>query len=107
MRQTAMIVEGVLLDEALTVTFAELEQLCGATTQALGRLVDEGVLHPLGRDPDEWRFSGEEIRRARRLLRLQRDLDLNLAGAALALDLLEEIEALRTRLRVLERHIGV
>ena len=33
--------------------------------------------------------------------RLQRDLGLNLAGAALALELLEEIDALRARLQAL------
>jgi len=34
-------------------------------------------------------------------LRLQRDLGLNLAGAALALELLDEVEALRAQLRVM------
>jgi chaperone modulatory protein CbpM len=34
-------------------------------------------------------------------LRLQHDFDIDLAGAALALDLLDEIEALRARLRAL------
>lgn len=35
------------------------------------------------------------------VLRLRRDLGLNLAGAAQALQLLDEVEALRERLRVL------
>ena len=34
--------------------------------------------------------------------RLQRDLGLNLAGVALALELLDEIEALRSRISALE-----
>jgi chaperone modulatory protein CbpM len=34
-------------------------------------------------------------------LRLQRDLDIDLAGAALALELLDEIESLRARLRAM------
>jgi len=37
--------------------------------------------------------------RARRALRLQRDLEIDLTGAALAVELLDEIESLRTRLR--------
>jgi len=35
-------------------------------------------------------------------LRLQSDLGVNRAGAALAVQLLEEIDALRTKLRALE-----
>jgi len=106
MRQALISIEGVLLDEELTLTFAELRQLCGSSDQIIELLVDEGVLHPWGKRPKEWRFSGREVSRARRVLRLQRDLDLNLAGAALALELLEEIESLRARLHLLERRAG-
>jgi chaperone modulatory protein CbpM len=102
MTATASDLEGVVLDERVTVTFTELTQLCGSDDEVVRLLVAEGVLHPLGTRPEEWRFSGVEIRRARRALRLQRDLDLNLAGTALALDLLDEVEALRLRIRALE-----
>jgi chaperone modulatory protein CbpM len=37
-------------------------------------------------------------------MRLQRDLDINLAGVALALDLMKEIETLRDRLCRFEPH---
>jgi chaperone modulatory protein CbpM len=102
MTATASDLEGVVLDERVTVTLTELTQLCYADDQVVCLLVAEGVLHPLGTRQEEWRFSGIEIRRARRAVRLQHDLELNLAGTALALDLLDEIEALRTRLRALE-----
>jgi chaperone modulatory protein CbpM len=39
-------------------------------------------------------------------VRLRRDLNLNLAGTALALDLLDELEHLRERLRALEHQLG-
>ena len=99
-------IEGMVLDECLTVSLAELTRLCGSQGRILRLMVTEGVLRPQGREPDEWRFSGLEVRRARRALRLQRDLDLNLAGAALALDLLDEVEILRERVRVLEYQLG-
>ena len=38
--------------------------------------------------------------------RLQRELEVNLAGVALALDLMEEIQQLRRRLQRLERGQG-
>jgi chaperone modulatory protein CbpM len=48
----------------------------------------------------EWQFSGEALRRARLALRLHRDLEVNLAGVALALQLMAEIDGLR---RAIER----
>lgn len=100
-------IEGMVLDECLSVSLAELARLCGSQGRIVRLLVTEGVLHPQGSRPDEWRFSGLEVRRARRALRLQRDLELNLAGTALALDLLDEVETLRERVRVLEYQLGV
>lgn len=64
-------------------------------------LVDEGVPDPLGQDPAHWRFAGASLRRARAALRLQRDLGINLAGAALVLDLIDEVGSLRARLRTI------
>jgi chaperone modulatory protein CbpM len=37
---------------------------------------------------------------------MQQDLEINLAGVALALDLMEEIEVMRERLRRFERESG-
>ncbi|UUZ66040.1 chaperone modulator CbpM [Polaromonas sp. P1-6] len=62
------------------------------------QLVDEGVLAPSGTAPGQWRFTGLHMHRAQVALRLQRDLGVNLAGAALALELLDEMQSLRTQL---------
>lgn len=105
MRPTADI-EGVLLDEQTLLTVTELTRVCGVSREQVERMVGEGMLRPRGAAPEQWCFSGLEVRRTRRAVRLQRDLDLNLAGAALALDLLEEIERLRARLHCLEQQLG-
>lgn len=108
MAETDGRIQGVILDEDLSVSLAELTRLCGSSDRTLQLMVTEGLLRPQGGGrPAEWRFSGLEVRRARRALRLQRDLDLNLAGAALAVDLLDELETLRGRIRVLERQLGI
>ncbi len=107
MVQSELRIEGIVLDEGLTVTLAELTQLCGSSGRTLQLMVSEGLLRPrAGQEPADWRFDGFEVRRARRAVRLRRDLDLNLAGTALALDLLDELETLRERLRVLEHQLG-
>ena len=62
---------------------------------ALMEMVEEGVLVAHGRTPSEWRFTGRSLIRAQKALNLTRDLRVNWPCAALALDLLEEIEKLR------------
>lgn len=106
MAQSETRVEGIVLDEGLTVTLSELTRLCGSSGRDVRLMVTEGVLRPQGRQPEDWRFDGLQVRRARRAVRLQRDLELNLAGTALALDLLDELESLRERLRILEHQLG-
>ncbi len=90
---------GTLIDEADELTLGELCRQCGVHAEYIIALVEEGALAPHGQDARDWRFSHEQLRRARRALRLQRDLRVNLAGASLALELIDEIERLRGRLR--------
>jgi len=44
------------------------------------------------------RYTEEDVRRLRRLRRMQRDLGLNMAGLEVAMHLLKQIEELRRRL---------
>lgn len=106
MTQTETRIEGIVLDEGLTVTLTEMTELCGSSGRMIRLMVTEGLLRPQGHAPDDWRFDGFEVRRARRAVRLHRDLNLNLAGTALAIDLLDELEHLRERLRMLEHQLG-
>jgi chaperone modulatory protein CbpM len=62
-------------------------------------LVHEGVLEPQGASPAEWRFGAAALLRARRAVRLARDLDINPPGVALALQLLDEIRRLEAVLQ--------
>lgn len=93
---------GLLLDEGCTLTLGELSRACTVNAECIVELVDEGILEPAGHEIAHWRFSGPSLRRALIVMRLQRDLAINLAGAALVLDLMDEIETLRTHLHVLE-----
>ena len=92
------IVDGVVVEEEIRFTLADLCRACGADSVQVIVLVDEGVLEPDGSGPEDWLFGGPSLRRARVALRLARDLELNVAGTALVLDLLDEIETLRSRL---------
>lgn len=92
-----------LLDDDSPITLGDLCRICGITAEQVLALVDEGVIEPATREQGAWRFHALSIRRVRCAYRLNRDLGINLAGAALAVELLEEIEQLRARLRRLER----
>lgn len=78
-------------------TLVELSRVSGASEEEITLWVAEGALEPKGAAPQEWRFSGASLRRVRTACRLTRDLQINAPGIALALDLLDEIEALRKR----------
>ena len=94
---------GVVLENLTGLTLAEISRACGVPADCIVELVDEGVLAPVGRVPHRWRFSGTHLRRAVVALRLQHDLRVNLAGAALVLQLLDEVETLQARLAVMSR----
>lgn len=96
--QMPPLLSGELLDEELELTVVELSRICQLSTEQLTELVDAGVIEPLGRPVASWRFQGTSVRRVHCAIQLQRDLGVNWQGAALVLDLLEEIEALRSRL---------
>lgn len=92
------ILSGMVLDESTWFSLDELCGICRVRLEVVREMVDEGLVRPLGGEPGQWRFGGQELRRMQIALRLQRDLEVNFAGAALALDLLEEIADLRRQL---------
>jgi len=104
-KQRTTIVTGVVLDDRVSFSLGELCRQCGISAETIIEMVDEGVLEPLDGEPGSWRFAGTALRRAQTALRLREDLRVNLAGAALALELMDELEILRRRLRRLESEL--
>jgi chaperone modulatory protein CbpM len=94
------IATGLILDEQVSLTLEDVCRACAVETTSIIALVEEGVLEPAsgGKELQHWRFSGASLGRARIAMRLQRDLEINLAGVALTLELLSEIESLRAGL---------
>jgi chaperone modulatory protein CbpM len=90
---------GEIFEDFAVLNVDELSRLCAVDRTYIVELVEEGVLDVMEFAP-EWRFSGAALRRARTALRLQRDLEINLPGVALALELMEELAALRRALQV-------
>ncbi len=99
------IIQGVILDDRLYLTLAELSRASTRHAEWIIELVDEGILEPQGREPGDWRFPAESLTRAHKAMRIQRDLQVNIAGVALVLELKDQLDVLRARLRRIE-HSG-
>jgi chaperone modulatory protein CbpM len=89
---------GIWLEDDQALDLEGFATACGLEVDDVCKLVDEGLLQPTV-DRPVWRFGGEALARARRIRRLQRDFEANLQSVAVMLDLMDEIERLRARLR--------
>ena len=98
-KQTTDILSGRILENESRLTLRQLCDACAVHAEYIIELVDEGYIDPSGVEKSHWCFSGIAINRVRKAKHLQRDLGINLAGVALAIELMDEIEDLRARLR--------
>ncbi len=96
-------VTTTVLTRELRLSVSEFCDLCGVRAETVIELVEHGLLEPHGNGFTSWSFSADSVRRVQVARRLQRDFALNTEGAALAVELLEEIDRLRQRLRLLEQ----
>lgn len=96
--QEEYVLAGTVIDERTEVTLDDLSLFCSVRREQIVALVEEGVLEPKGGESGEWHFAGQSLRRAAKAIRLQHDLEIDLAAVALVLDLLDQIESLRAQL---------
>ena len=96
---------GIIVEENDKLSLVKLCRYCSLPAESVIKMVERGVINPI--DPSlsytHWQFSGTSLLRVQTALRLQRDLDLNLAGAVLALELIDEIKQLRQQVAYLQR----
>ena len=65
---------GDVLDEMDEITIAELCSTCSVDHSLIDRLVEEGILDPIGERPEGLRFRYSSVRRIRTVTRLQKIL---------------------------------
>lgn len=63
----------------------------------VGEMVSWGIAEPSGNKPEKWLFSHKDFERIGRASRFNKELEINIPGAALALQLLEDIQNLRNK----------
>jgi chaperone modulatory protein CbpM len=81
-----------VVEQQPELSLAELCRCAGASAGLVAELVEHGVLSP--QPGADWRFDGRSLAIVRRAGRLVRQLGVNAAGAAVAIELLERIEQL-------------
>lgn len=86
------------------VSLTELVEISGVAQNELVVWISYEIIRPASMKNNEYHFSLSELQRLKTALRLQRDLELNVSGIALVLDLLEQMQDLREQNAVLERH---
>ena len=95
-KTTALV--GTILEEEVVLSLAEVCRASRLSAERVIEMAEEGIVEPVGRSPETWRFRGASLRRLRCAQRLEEDLGVNTAGIALVLELMDELEQLRTRL---------
>lgn len=95
---------GIVIEQQ-TLSLAELCQSCSLPAEQLLLMINHGIIEPIDSSipSSHWQFTGDSLIRVQTALRLQRDLDINLAGAVLAVELLDEIKELRQLVEFLKR----
>jgi chaperone modulatory protein CbpM len=105
MEERTEVVSGEIVDETARYGLKDVCKVCGVHAEYIVEMVEAGILQPKGGEPTQWRFSAISVIRSQKALRLQRDLDINLSGVAVALDLLEEVQALRDQVKSLSQQL--
>ena len=97
---------STVMEDITDLTLDDLCRACSAQAEVIAQLVSEGVIditsvdtHPVTAQlPSQWRFTGVHLHRAKIAMRLHHDLGVNFAGAALALQLMDELHEARSLL---------
>ena len=85
-----------------SLDYLTLEELCSACALERDWLVvrvHEGLIVAEGDSDNDWRFTTTTLARVRRMREIERTYDAAPELAALVADMLEEMDALRARLR--------
>jgi chaperone modulatory protein CbpM len=103
MEKKKTVIKGIIVEET-TISFIEVCNKYNLTEKCLIEMVEHG-LFPSSQELQRMEFDRKTLARIRSARRLQTDLGLNIEGAVLVLELLEEMESLRNELHILRHHV--
>jgi DNA-binding transcriptional MerR regulator len=89
------------------LTVEDLSRATGLRPEQVQRFVGFGLVEPVAGSGSHPRFAAATVDRLRRIVRLTRDLGVNLAGVAAILEMRERMENLQRELQHLRRRLGL
>lgn len=98
------ILTGVLINETTTFSFIEVCHKYHIPKELLIEMVDQGLFSLQSTEIEHIELDQKALHRIETAFRLHRDLDINLPGVALALELLEKMDKMREELDILRKH---
>lgn len=99
-------VTGILMDDNTTVSLVEVSELCGISKDLLHEMIEHGLLDNEASNSKMTHINQRTLSRIQSAQRLQDDLDINLPGVVLVLELLDALEHARDELMILRHHVG-
>ena len=98
-------------ETVLIISVNELCQTCNISVDNIVEIVEHGIVEPHGQlslqqPPENWEFESTVISVAKSAVRMQRDLGVNWAGVALALELIAQREQLYRENEMLKRRLS-
>ncbi|ANF80906.1 MerR family transcriptional regulator [Acinetobacter sp. NCu2D-2] len=88
---------SIIMDEH-PLDLRHFAQACGQSPEWVLQLIEHGILPERSTDPYS-KFIVEDVTRAQRAYRLQRDFDASFSAVAMMLDLIDEVQELRREVR--------
>lgn len=87
-----------VIDENNLLTFEEICRAINADQDLIIQLIEYHVIQPKGTSQKNWQFDHVSLKRARIARNFYYDCEVNLAGVALLIDMLEKIEILEAQI---------
>lgn len=93
------ILSGVIIENSHCLTLDEFSRAIKTEKTIVIEMVEYNLFLPQGgKLPEEWRFDSVSLKRGRMAASFLHDLEVNMPGVALALELMDKIEDLQQQL---------
>ena len=106
--QDEIIVTGYVVDEKTIFTLTEIRQHFELDDDILDAMIEHGLIEVKAAPHEsEIDMDSKTLQRIQTAVHLYHDLGVNIAGAALVLDVMDELSMARRELDILQRHLAM